>query len=162
MRPVSLSGGRLALFWLWGNVRRPGLSGLRGVIALRLLGGGRRNDDQMMASGTLDLFPAHALIALQVLITLRAGKLELTHDRTLAECPNWTTLCCREHQKVDSSRRDEPGGPHSAARSKSEFSRNHFHLTPHSARHSSSRQAGCAFLATWCPWATAHTSSGSP
>jgi hypothetical protein len=50
----------------------------------------------MIARGTLNLFSAQALIALQVLIAMRAGKLEITHAGSLAEF-------------VDSTMRDNGG-----------------------------------------------------
>ena len=96
---ASLRGGRFRWFWLRGNKRRPGLSGLGRVIALRQLRGRGRNHNEVMAGRTLNLFSAHALVALQVLIALRAGKLELAHGRTLARMRGMdNTLLCIWHQ----------------------------------------------------------------
>jgi hypothetical protein len=37
----------------------------------------------MIARGALDLFPAEAFVSLQLLLAMRAGKLELAHGRTI-------------------------------------------------------------------------------
>src|SRR5436190_13484616 len=80
---LSLGRGRLGL----GGRRHeggPGLAGFRREFALRLLRRRRRNHNEMIARGALNLFSAQAFVALQVLIAMRTGKLELAHGPIIA------------------------------------------------------------------------------
>ena len=60
------------------------------VVALGQLGGRRRNHDEMLARGALNLFSAKPFFALQVLIAVRAGKFELAHAGSLADSAKGT------------------------------------------------------------------------
>ena len=40
-----------------------------------------RDDDEVLARRALDLFSAEAVVALQMLVAMRTGKLELAHGR---------------------------------------------------------------------------------
>ena len=59
------------------NERSPGLAGLQ--LILSGLPRDRRNTDEGMAGGTLNFTPGKLLVALHMLLTMRAGKLEVAH-----------------------------------------------------------------------------------
>ena len=60
-------------------MRRPGHTRLRLVIAVLNNCWRGRDDDEMIAAGALDLPAAQLAVALEVLVTMRAGEFEFAH-----------------------------------------------------------------------------------
>ena len=75
----SLSGRRVFRFGRLRDECRPRLAGFGRVVPLRLLIGRGRDHDEMLAGRALDLAPAETVVALQMLLAVRARELELTH-----------------------------------------------------------------------------------
>ena len=76
----------LQILWRLRLARRnecsPGLTGLR--VILSRLPRDRRNAEEHITGGTLDLAPRELLVALQMLLTFRAEEFELTHKIFIA------------------------------------------------------------------------------
>src|SRR5947207_1408531 len=88
--PGSGAARRLPIIFLhrqilgWSGLRRrdvgcPGQARIRLVIALLHNRWRGRDDDEMVAAGALDLSAAKLAVALDVLVTVRAGELEFAH-----------------------------------------------------------------------------------
>ena len=84
----SLRRRRFVLFGrktlAWRTLRRrhersPGHSRLRLVVAFRDNGRRGRDNDEMIAAGTLDLSAGELAVALDVLLAMRAGEFEFAH-----------------------------------------------------------------------------------
>jgi hypothetical protein len=72
------------------NERCPRLAGLR--VERGCLPRDRGNTDEDMAGGTLDFAPGKLLLALQMLLAVRTGKLELVHNSVVSG-PSGTVGC---------------------------------------------------------------------
>ena len=70
---------------------RPGFAGFRRAGALGKLCRRGWYHNEVLAGWTLNLFSAETLVALQVLLAVRAGKFKLAHDGSVAERNQWTT-----------------------------------------------------------------------
>ena len=77
-------------------MRRPGHTRLRLVIAVLNNCWRGRDDDEMVASGALDLSAGKLGVALDVLIAMRAGEFEFAHE---------TRWLCEEFWQIDTPKR---------------------------------------------------------
>jgi hypothetical protein len=78
--------GRLRIAWLrrTRNIGIPRVSGFHRFFTQGLLRRRERDGDEMLARGTLNLPSAQTFIALQVLVALGTGELELAHGMTVS------------------------------------------------------------------------------